>query len=124
MHFFRHACAILRAALHKKSPLLRSGPLKASKISIGSCCFVRFSVFFVDRVLSIRGHAIHEVTLSNMKEHEIRVFVQSSSGPIGKLSSILFPSTFAALVPCAMIQDGNAARVSFDSWKANWPNIL
>jgi hypothetical protein len=34
---------------------------------------------FVDRVLTIRSHTSHEITLSYMKEHEIRVFVQSLS---------------------------------------------
>jgi len=32
---------------------------------------------FVDRVPGICGHTIHEVTPSYLKEHEIRVFVQS-----------------------------------------------
>ena len=31
---------------------------------------------FVDRVLRLRSHTIHEITLSYMREHEIRIFVQ------------------------------------------------
>jgi hypothetical protein len=36
---------------------------------------------FVDRVLRIRSHEIHEIRLSYTKEHEIRVFVQSRIEP-------------------------------------------
>ena len=39
----------------------------------------------MDRVLRIRSDTIHEVTLSNMKEHEIRVFVQSHTSAINAL---------------------------------------
>jgi len=42
---------------------------------VASCDFV----YFVDRVLRIRSQTIHEITLSYMKDHEIRVFVQSLS---------------------------------------------
>ena len=33
----------------------------------------------MDRVLRIRSHTIHEITLSYIKEHEIRVFGQSGA---------------------------------------------
>ena len=37
---------------------------------------------FVDRLLRIRSHTIHEITLNSTKEHEIRVFVQSLFKPL------------------------------------------
>src|SRR5712691_6060520 len=50
---------------------------QASKISIGFVLFREISCNFVDRVIGIRSHTIHEITLSSTNEHELRVFVQS-----------------------------------------------
>ncbi len=44
-----------------------------------------FASNFVDRVLGIRSHTIHEITLSYTKQHEIRVFVQSLAQPLVRL---------------------------------------
>jgi len=65
--------------LHKKSP---AGSKRITE-GVEEQQFVllrEVSCNFVDRVLRIRSHTIHEITLSYMKEHEIRVFVQSRSG--------------------------------------------
>ena len=35
------------------------------------------SCHFVDRVLDIRSHTIHELTLNSTNQHEIRFFVQT-----------------------------------------------
>jgi hypothetical protein len=46
-------------------------------IRLNSVLLPEISWNFVDRVLRIPSHTIHEITLSYLKEHEIRVFVQS-----------------------------------------------
>jgi hypothetical protein len=52
------------------------------KDNVGSSCFVRFRVIFVDRVLRIRSHTIHAHHAKLPKEHEIRVLVQSRAGKL------------------------------------------
>src|SRR5437867_3193252 len=65
-----HECIGLCTKSHRT---VRSGPLRSAWFVL----LREISCNFVDRLLRIRSHTIHEITLNSTKEHEIRVFVQS-----------------------------------------------
>src|SRR5881397_2745291 len=60
----------------KSHRTVRSGPLRSAWFVL----LREISCNFVDRLLRIRSHTIHEITLSSTKEHQIRIFVQSQPG--------------------------------------------
>ena len=66
--------------MHKKSPA------GSKRITEGveeqqSVLLREVSCNFVDRVLRIRSHTIHEITLSYLKGHEMEVFSANHLGP-------------------------------------------
>jgi hypothetical protein len=83
---------------HGFSHEAHTGSKRTSKLSIGFVLLRESSCNFVDRVLEIRSHTIHEMTLRYRREHEIGVLVPRESQKIRIGGCVLLNRRAAELV--------------------------